>query len=119
MFDAVPDRGLIGINKGNTAGMVSADGLDGEDCIKVKPNPFYTSVEISVSRTSHVARKEVELEVFNIAGKMVANFKSNATRDERRATTCTWSPKTCPNGLYIIKARIGKKKLQKKITLIK
>jgi hypothetical protein len=87
--------------------------------LKVGPNPFSTSVTVSVRRTSHVARHEVRLEVFNIAGKMIANIRPRATSDERRETTCTWSPKTSPNGIYIIKVRIGNRTLTKTATLVR
>jgi hypothetical protein len=105
--------------KGLAAGVsdLDQDRSEAEAAIHAYPNPFSTSVDISVSRTSHVARKEVELEVFNIAGNKVANIKSPATSDQRLATT--WSPKTSPPGVYLIRAKVGNKVLTKQVTLIK
>jgi hypothetical protein len=87
--------------------------------IEAFPNPFRTSVEISVSRTSHAARKQVELEVFDIAGNKVAHLKLLATSDQRLATSYTWHAQDQPAGLYLVKVRVGNNVLTKKITLMK
>jgi hypothetical protein len=87
--------------------------------LTVAPNPFSTSVDIFVRRPSSVARQEVRLEVFNIAGKMIANFKPRATSDERRGTSYNWSPRASPNGIYLVKVKIGQRVLTRKITLVK
>jgi hypothetical protein len=83
------------------------------------PNPFSTGVTISVRGPSHVARHEVRLEVFNIAGKMVANIKPRATSDERRATNYTWHAKDQSSGIYLVKVKLGDKVLMRKVTLLK
>jgi hypothetical protein len=83
----------------------------------VSPNPFSTSVDISVRRTSHVAQHEVRLEVFNIAGKMLASIKPRATSDERRVTNYAWSALGHPNGIYIVKVKVGNTQITKKILL--
>jgi hypothetical protein len=85
--------------------------------INVYPNPFKTSVKIFVRRTSHVARHEVRLEVFNIAGKMVANIKPPATSDQRLATSYTWHSQNHPSGVYLVKVELGNRILTKKIML--
>jgi hypothetical protein len=59
------------------------------------------------------------MEVFNVAGKMVASIQPRATSDVRRATNYTWSPQTSPNGTYIIKVDTGDKVHTKSVTLIK
>jgi hypothetical protein len=95
--------------------------------LKIGPNPFRTSVDILVRSPSHVARHEVRLEVFNIAGKMVASIKSRATlvphsdagSDERLATSYTWHPTGQPGGIYIFQAKVGDRVLTKKATLVK
>jgi hypothetical protein len=87
--------------------------------ISVSPNPFRTSVDISVRHPSHVARYKVRLGVFNIAGKMVTNIKSRATSDERRATSYKWHAQDQPAGIYLVKVKIGNSILTKKVTLMR
>jgi hypothetical protein len=85
--------------------------------INVWPNPFSMSVDIFVRHPSHVARQEVRLEVFNITGKRIANIKSRATSDERRATNHTWHAQDQPNGVYMIRVKVGNRVLSKKVAL--
>jgi hypothetical protein len=87
--------------------------------VQVYPNPFGTSVDILVRLPWSVARHEVRLEVFNIAGKMVANIKPRATSDERRATSCTWHAQNQPSGIYFVKVRAGDKVLIRKVGLLR
>jgi hypothetical protein len=85
----------------------------------VWPNPFRTSVDIFVRHPSHVVCHEVRLEVFDIAGKMVANIKSRATSDERRATNYTWHAQDHTAGVYIVKLKTDTREFTKNITLVK
>jgi hypothetical protein len=120
MYNVVPDAGLIGINEGvGPTVTLKRPGVMKNPVISVWPNPFRTSVGISVSRPSHVARHDVRLEVFNIVGKMVANIKSRATSDERRATSYSWDASKHPGGVYFVHVQTGNQKIIKKINLIK
>jgi hypothetical protein len=93
--------------------------------VSVWPNPFSTSVDIFVRRASSGARHEVRLEVFNIAGKMVANIRSRATSDacpahrcgERRATSYAWHARNQPAGTYIVKVKTENREIAERITL--
>jgi hypothetical protein len=88
----------------------AAAGAEKDLGIDVFPNPFSTSVDIFVRHPSHVARHEVRLGVFNIAGKMVANIKS-------RATSYTWHAQDHPSGIYMIRVKTGGKVLTKRMVL--
>jgi hypothetical protein len=106
----------------------TAEGLFGPEHIsrvdlKVQPNPFSTSVDIFVRHPSHVARHDVRLGVFNIAGKMITNIKSRATpvphydagNDERRVTSYTWTAHDKPPGVYMVKLQAGPHRVTRKI----
>jgi hypothetical protein len=90
--------------------------------VRVYPNPFSTSVDIFVRgpfRRRRITRHEVRLEVFNIAGKMVANIKSRAISDERRATSYAWNATNHPSGIYIIRVKAGGKVFERRMTLVR
>jgi hypothetical protein len=87
--------------------------------VEVWPNPLSTSVDISVRRTSHVARYEVRMDVFNIAGKMIASIKPRATSDERRATSYTWHALGRPTGVYYCRITCGNAVVIKKLLLVR
>jgi hypothetical protein len=88
--------------------------------LAVHPNPFSTSVEILVTSTQYlVPSKNVQIAIYDISGKLVDRLSILGTRYKELGTGINWSPQTCPNGVYLVKVKIGNRILLKRITLLK
>jgi hypothetical protein len=84
--------------------------------IRVWPNPFSTSVDISILRQkAEVRRQKVEIGIYDITGKLlISNF---SLLPSSFAPKARWSPKTSPNGIYIINAEIDGRKYTTRVLL--
>jgi len=106
--------------------------------ITTYPNPFNSSVTISVSVIPGLTRNP-EIEIFDIAGRMVAQIPAEAgsvipdpDRESSNATknldsrfhgndrVFVWTPSpTLPSGVYLLRARFGDQSLSKKVAYLK
>jgi hypothetical protein len=90
--------------------------------IAAYPNPLSTSVKIQVNsatvsqfRSSTVTRS---IKIFNIKGRFVSRLDNCGTVELWNCgTSYTWHPQGHPNGIYLIHANVGDRKLVSKITL--
>jgi hypothetical protein len=81
------------------------------DLITVNPNPFYQSTNISVdlSGLTGVNSKEIQLSVFDVAGRKVWSMPRQEVSVTRYTTT--WNGRNssgavCSNGVYIIQVLV-------------
>ena len=97
-----------GVNKKVLAGPVSPS-------LTVSPNPFNTTVKIAGSR-QRLADSDIGIIIYDINGKIV--YELSATSYQLSAGI-TWSAAGLSPGLYLVRARVGSRTLEKKITLLK
>jgi hypothetical protein len=91
----------------------------GED-IRIVPNPFSTSVEISVVRSEQRAVSKIQMvEIYSINGKLINQLKPLTAHYSLLTTGCRWHAQDQPGGIYIVKVRFGRKIYTNKICLIK
>jgi hypothetical protein len=90
--------------------------LDNNVCLTARPNPFNAAVNIVVRGAAYGARR-INVQVYNINGKLIASLWSRASR--RTPDTITWNPATAPAGVYIAKLNTGTTRLTKKLYLMK
>ncbi|OGJ88918.1 MAG: hypothetical protein A2487_04790 [Candidatus Raymondbacteria bacterium RifOxyC12_full_50_8] len=106
--------------------------IDGNDmrkdiAITVSPNPFSASIIIAVqgvgSRSMNIP-SDMVVQIFDIAGRRigiphdVSTAKHN-TPDKIHDARYTWSAANCPNGVYIVRAKIGPRTVNRSIMLIR
>jgi hypothetical protein len=84
--------------------------------LAVSPNPFKSVIRIKV-RCKAYGVKRVTLQVYNIAGKQVAELTPYASRLTPNAYT--WSATDLPSGIYILKATINNRQFSRKLFLQK
>jgi hypothetical protein len=88
--------------------------------IVASPNPFNGSVDIRLSLPIANFRLPINnISIYNITGKLVNQLYQIGNRQSTIGNSYTWSPHNSPNGIYIIKAKIGNKTFTKAVTLIK
>jgi hypothetical protein len=80
------------------------------------PNPFNPVVQIKVMGDAR-CEMLITLQAYDINGKLVADLTHHASRI--RPNAYTWNASSRPSGVYIIKARLGKRIVHKHVTLIK
>jgi hypothetical protein len=83
------------------------------------PNPFSTSVDIKLVRSSLcVVRSETaDIEIFDIRGRLISNIPRTTNYEPR--TTYRWHAQDNPAGIYIIRLKAGEKEAVTRITLKK
>jgi pimeloyl-ACP methyl ester carboxylesterase len=86
--------------------------------VTASPNPFRTSVDISmVRRASCVVRSgQADIRIFNIKGNLITTFQHTTNYEPR--TKYTWDASGQPAGIYIIKVRAGEMSRSVKIMLV-
>jgi hypothetical protein len=87
--------------------------------LKVFPNPFSTSVDVFVQRSTFSVLCNPEVQIFNINGKKVADLKSRRTQHAKRSTGYAWHAQDQPTGMYIITVKTGNRVISKRISLVK
>jgi hypothetical protein len=79
--------------------------------VKVYPNPFTTSVDIKIVRSSLcVVRSEnADIEIFDIRGRLISNIP--------RTTNYVWHAQDQPPGVYLVKVKLNNRTLTKKMLI--
>jgi hypothetical protein len=86
----------------------------------VGPNPFSTSVNISLEmRTANSELRNMQIGIYDIHGKLIQQLNNRGSHSAFRNSGYTWNALNHPVGTYIVRAKVGKKTLSKKVTLIK
>ncbi|MFH1759757.1 MAG: T9SS type A sorting domain-containing protein, partial [bacterium] len=78
-----------------------------KDFLTISPNPFQQNTTIVIPNHD----KSKHLSIYDIKGRLVQNFKDIKT------DKIIWKADNLPNGLYILKARIGNRYHSKKLFL--
>ena len=88
--------------------------------LRVFPNPFNSSVRISVGARHAVP---VQIEIYDIAGKRVAEIPldDNAHgREAQKNRQCRWQPApSVPSGVYLVRAKMGNSETTRKVVYLK
>jgi hypothetical protein len=82
--------------------------------MRVSPNPFNPVTRIQLRNADHGLRKNVKLSILDISGRVV--FQSDVRIPE---AGITWDARNMPSGLYVVKLKLGNKRLTRKVTLLK
>jgi hypothetical protein len=77
------------------------------------PNPFNAGTVISVNGKLQVT--SCKLSIFDIRGKNLRTWNLELETERN----VTWNASGLPAGLYLVRARVGNRTLEKKITLLK
>jgi hypothetical protein len=88
------------------------------------PNPFSKNVDIILNSSTvpqfHSSTVNMEIEIFDLNGRLVANQVDCGTVElQHFGTSYTWSPTTSPNGLYLVRLTAGDRVHVKKVNLIR
>jgi len=75
----------------------------------VSPNPFITSVTISLFKQ----KKHADLLIYNLSGELIKEYTGI------EGTSITWRTNGLSNGVYLIKAVVGQRQYIRKVTLQK
>jgi hypothetical protein len=86
--------------------------------LSIYPNPFTTSIAITISRVS-----ESELKIYDVAGRLVKDL-SLTTNHSALTTAVSWDGrddggKTLPGGIYFCKLKTDKKIVTRKILCVR
>jgi hypothetical protein len=87
--------------------------------LKCIPNPFSSSVDIQVLMPNVECGMSNEIVIYDIRGKQIARFNQFRIPHSEFGIRHTWSPKTCPNGIYIVRVQTGNQIKISKLMLIK
>jgi hypothetical protein len=101
--------------KAGSTGVARA-GQGGSRKIMVSPNPFSSKIKIAVSCQPSAVSK-VNLQIFNINGKIVK--KLTATDSRQLIAGITWNASNLPCGLYLLKLNSAGKTITKRLFLQK
>jgi pimeloyl-ACP methyl ester carboxylesterase len=87
--------------------------------ITAMPNPFSTSVDISLVRgaSSVVRSGKADIRIFDIRGQLISTLPRTTNYELR--TSYRWHAQDQPAGIYIIRVEVGDAVMQKRITLVK
>jgi hypothetical protein len=86
--------------------------------VQVLPNPFSTSVGILFSmQNANIKFQIAKLKIFNTQGKILHSAICNL--QSAINGRFFWNAQDQPNGLYIIKIKIGNKTYTRPVTLVK
>jgi hypothetical protein len=83
-----------------------------EFSVIVNPNPFYSTTVITVKSNDNGKRKNINIQIFSINGKMVKDFSSSIY-------LLSWNAADLPSGIYLLNLKIGNKAVSKKVLLQK
>jgi hypothetical protein len=90
----------------------------GNTRVSASPNPFNSMVKIRVmSDAISMKRVNPQVMVYSVNGKQVADLTHHASRIT--PYLFTWEAEHLPNGIYILKAKIGNRSYNKKLILQK
>jgi 3',5'-cyclic AMP phosphodiesterase CpdA len=81
------------------------------------PNPFVTSVDISVVSRLWLVGSKIRAEVYDISGRKVAQFKPLTTTHQQLTINYRWHAQDQPNGVYTVRVKTDNNVLVKKVIL--
>jgi hypothetical protein len=94
-----------------------------EMAVAASPNPFNSMVNIKINYELGIRNYEwrkIELKIFNISGKMIADLTTLIPNSSFLIrNSLSWNSFGHPSGLYFIRCTIGKKVIEKRISLVK
>lgn len=82
---------------------------------RASPNPFANQVVLSFSGNS--SNREIDVEVYNVAGRRVARLAQGLNADP--SSRLTWNSGTTAPGVYFIQVRSGNQRETKSIVLLR
>jgi hypothetical protein len=117
--DANPDMGADEYGNENVSVLWNSGDRFVPWSIEAYPNPFRTSVDISLVRSaSFVVRSgKMEIGIFDIRGRLMSTFPRTTNYEPR--TKYTWHPRNQPAGIYLIQVQTHDRTLTKQVILNK
>lgn len=109
----------------DTTGITISDKIIPDDFgISAYPNPFNSTITISLDCGSESANPLSKLEIFDIRGRLVAEISLDGSETEKLFSPdisgIVWQPsESLESGIYLVRAKIGDETLSKKITYLK
>ena len=88
-------------------------GAAADAAVTAAPNPFNPAVVITWANVRAINESPLQLAIYTTHGRMVHQV------NQIHRGRYTWDASGMPSGLYIIRARIGERILEKKVTLIR
>jgi len=116
------------------AGVAQATPRPDEFRISAYPNPFNSAVRIAVDapsvgaglvERSEIPRTHAFVEIFDIAGRMVAEIPANGSESAKPSSTNAsgayrWQPdESLGSGVYLVRARFGDESTSKRVVYLK
>jgi hypothetical protein len=107
-----PDAGLAAVES------PAEDAQTEEAGIEASPNPFNPSTRLTVYTGKAGPSENLQVAVYSLDGKRTATLLSSPMK-KGNAVTVSWNAAGCPSGVYVVKAAIGNRVFERKVTLIK
>jgi len=107
-----PDAGLAAVEGPAEGGQTEEAGIE------ASPNPFNPSTSLTVYTGKTGLSEALNVAVYTLDGKRAATLLSSTVK-KGNAVTVRWDAAGCPSGVYVVKATMGSRSFERKVTLIK
>jgi len=84
--------------------------------LSVSPNPFRTSVQISVSGVDQLPASLMSVRIYDMRGALISALTAG---NKALAQGISWNASRLTAGVYVVQVRANGKVLSKKISLVK